>query len=1134
MFYQYLLIAFTHGTWHFARAESSTHCFIFEGLMMARKELSAQAANIKRAVETTATCTTATVDSLKSYLMLAQVPLPQNKTVLTGVRGPTPKGSQARAKHAPWSKFEKRLEVTGLEGSLDKKSISQLEEKIRLATEVANVTLKALTEAIKSPPPKENGPRKSPSKSSITNVLQPICANIASKMLEEARQSRCSFSAFSTSYLQGLRSQAESARVAFAALRSMHARSPAGNGTPSVQLESGMSALIGKLIALGFDDLALKELRILKTRLDQSLASLSANEETEQIQPQKPVEGKQTSRQGETLSGLLKFQVSNASSPLLALIVASQLQALKLIALKSSCHGVEAAVKHLQLCIPYSPANLIDRQIDSSSDSRTKAARHLELLAQSINALGANRSTSKDKENSGSSRSLSPHATLSVQTLALEVRLRSWKISGHRADILKELIQPFVRNLGSFRRLCTLPPKEKYQLAKTAFQSIFTDPELVKIPTSTSIEYPSRANSILDLYQLLADLAQECSSYEDAVQWLQSSTKLLSGSPVSSPRLCASFCRIASVRLRALINDTDDGRLLHSLFDAAESLQGDIKGEWAELEDLLLAVTSLRRSAFSIIQDHQKSLDKNNPEKDSEILDICSKLISLGVKFLIRFLGRTPGPRTDEKAVFRHEQQRTLVWNNAGPFFESVAAMARFSVASSKDDWERLDAALHECTKLAATLIDFEPHEISGSTDQGLKELNLVPLSNAYWYRYKNLKQNGGSDQQIRKALFLSTDILKNRPHSEKMAGGLPLKLERSGVVHEASKEFVNAAKLYAEALQLQMAGGLLRLAADDAATRPLSEVLGEKSDQCLLGRLLLAYPRVTLQIDGQTSELEPIFDDGGLSAGERGLLLEQQLAALISTLHIQSLSSTISGVLQSLTRKIFTVYTESEFPIRRLRVSIRLLRIHLTNSLAVEPEIMKQILSSTAPTLDPEHLNSDAGLCNFASHLLSTRALCVNLRAENIDVEGLEGLLASWSSMLRNCSDSASLQSQVDEISEWTLQLQSLADYLEMHGLGLHRVPVLHILIMAYEIMTPIEPSIIVSLYSALGLQYVRLGYSSQAGHILHKALRYPVDSEISWQATLRWNLVSAEYALGLGDVIKAFVALCSLDFPR
>lgn len=1103
---------------------------------MTRKELPALGANIMRVVGSSTTCTPATVDSLKSYLMSIDTPAPPENVVAPSSRRSKPGSQSARAVSGMANKHKKKPEVAIRQSPQDENSVLQLQEKFTLATEVINATLKALTEAIKTPSAKKPDQRKPLVKSiSGSNILktserssptplQPVCVNVVSSLVEETCRSRRSSSAISTVHSMGLRSQAECARIAFSALRSILSRRVVGIKMPYLQLENGMSALVGKLMALGFDDLAIKELRVLKRRIDHSIDSLSINGDLKPHSLQKTLESKPSSTKDLALASLLYFENTNADGPLLALMIASQLQVLKLIASKPTDSEAEAAFKHILLNVPHSPVNLIKRQLDASPESRVRVTRQLELLAQSTLRLSSIRSASPDGKNAEANNDLFAHTAFKIQILVLEIRSIWREIACHRNDILTELVEPFALYISNFRRLSAMNPEDTYEIAKTAFTSLSTHAEF-----GTTIKYStsgSRENPLLTVYQLLAELAQECYSYEEAIGWLERSTELLRSIPTSATRLCALLCRIASLQLRAFNKGTINRQLLSSLEEAVGSLRGDLRGESLELDDLLSVVATLRRLAFSVLQDHYKSSDKSKSEGSSEVVVQCSKLIILGVNFFIRLLGRSAGPKKTPKTGVRHEQRKSLVWNNAGPFFESVAAMARFSIATGLKDWERIDAGLQECFRLASALKDIEFIEVFDPTAQGLKELNLLSLSNAYWYHYQYLKQKGASSKEIQRSLQLSIEILKNRSCSEKLAGELPSKLEKYGLMCEASKKYVMAAKIFTEALQLQVDGGLSRLAAEAAASRPLIEIFGCKGSQHILGRLLIAYQRVVLEIDNQDSEIKLVFDCQNLPLSERGILLEQQLSAFASTLHVKSKVNTFSKALQDLVKTLLTVYTDSEFPIRRLRVSLQLLRIHFTHPTAVQPDMIEQILCSETSVLDSDCLSHDTGLSSFCSHLHNSRVLYSNMHIKNIDMEAVKRSLASWSRMLSDCSGLVSLQDWVDDTDHWILQLESFAEYLEAQGLELQRVTILHLLTVIQEIVTHTEPSAIASTYSTLGLQYARLGYSNQAGHALHKASKYLLGSENSGQVKLKWNLASAEYALGMSNIIQASVA--------
>jgi separase len=214
---------------------------------------------VKETVASTATCTAATVVALKGLLLTEiestgpgskQIARPSTKAKSVGASKKTPSDSRHQQLSA--------------------------KEKIALATFVINSTLKSLTEAAKPAPPstpckrdenlQQSTGRRALRRSMSTPLspLQPRTLNrVATSPNVLANKKKTSSASLST----GCLSTVECARVAFACLRSL--KTSIQDGDFDLQLENGTSALIGKLLALGLHEQALKEMRILKLRLSE-------------------------------------------------------------------------------------------------------------------------------------------------------------------------------------------------------------------------------------------------------------------------------------------------------------------------------------------------------------------------------------------------------------------------------------------------------------------------------------------------------------------------------------------------------------------------------------------------------------------------------------------------------------------------------------------------------------------------------------------------------------------------------------------------------------------------------------------------------------------------------------------------
>lgn len=1073
---------------------------------MTRKELPARAANILRGVASTTACSPATVESLRSFLAPSGTPPQQQKKPSAKTAQSPRKPPTAPPVKAVGARARKQPAVAVLEVTEEGQDAILAQERLALATEVANVTLRSLTEAIKRPPAqKKRTPlARSSSNASFSNgrnsrsqtPLQPICANrITDSPSKPCHSRRSSSTASVKDALEGLRAQAECARIAYATLRSMQGKEL--QMLPYLQLETGMSALITKLIVLGFDDLAVKELRILRRHLENS-GEPSAR---------KPVisggpisESENLDARAETLPGMLKFRNIDVSGALLALIIASQLHVLKIIASRRDASAVESCLQHLGLHVSYSPANLIQRQINPDApESQARAARQLESLTQVLLALCPLRSSTDDNKIGSSGNGPLPEAAFQIQLLALRIRYTWWELSGHQSNVSREMVSPFSRYLAIFRRKSRLGRREKYELAQSAFESIS---KCVQNITGF------REEMFFDIYQSLADLAQDALEHSEAVRWISRSRQNATQYGASRAQLCTLACRLATLQLRSADCNSDDV-ILMSLQEAAGNLTSDLQGESAELDELLVAVACIRKSAFSVVQD---SLRVSSTEL-SAIAEECRNIVLLCLQFMVRYVGNGSAPDENDKVLARRKQRERSADQVAAPAVESVVAMARFAAGAPPETWDRLEAGLRDCSKLVTRLEDGEEEARPDQIVNKRSSSCFVLISNAYWYRFLRLRQEAIDVKNLRESLRNSIDLIRGRPMNEKIEGFLTMKLERYGQIYENLRDYKKAADAYQEALATQIESGRLQAATEAAVNRSLPQVFESGGEFDLLSRMLLAYPSVALKAAASGEHLDPFYDPERLCDSERGVLLEQQLIAVVSFLLDRGPSTVVCNALHDLAENLLSLYTSKAFPVRRLRVVVRLLGLLLANPGVLRNDLQEQVLKESHNETKGGHY--DINLLQLLPHLSTSRIVLVTLYGETSDVEKLENVLVSWSRMVQEHPDLSSLQTQVYDLEDWLVQLEFLAQYLDMQGLDLLRVPVLQLLVTIHEATTSMQCSAIVSRLSALGTQYSRLGYSGRAGLFFHKAQKYVESSDIADPTTIRWQLSHAEYAL-------------------
>ena len=1082
---------------------------------MSQGDLPPRAVHLQRAVASTATCTAATVESLRSYLIPPMKPVNQ-RVKKAGRALPLAKEARsAKPTKGIGSRARKPalivVEVSGAEGQDKAKSEDnfQSQERFELATAVINASLKTLTEAIKNPSLQKTGTALSRrsfganldngSSTRSQNALQPICGNRVNNSPGKPSQSPRSSS--TDERIRGLRAQAECARIAFATLRSLEGV----GGSPDLpfsQLETGMSALIAKMIALGFDELAFKELRILRRRLETfrgtSHSSLTAVPD--------PVEGEYASESKlETLTCMLKYRNVDAKGPVLALIIASQLQALRILALRKDASAIEGALQHLQLDVPYSPANMIQQQLDPEIPaSRDKGALQLETLAKLLIALCPSASKLEDQTMSKSGQTVSPVTSFQLQSLAFRIQLLWWGISGHRGNVMTELIDPFSRCLSAFQRRSRQDKKVKYELAESTYETIIDSLQGVVNPED---------GTLFSIHQTLAELAEDSLQQDEAIEWFQQYRAGAIMSGASRTQLCTMTCRFAALQLRVLKPDSM-GDATRSLQDAASSLRSNLQGDPADLDELLIVVASLRKLAFHSFQENHKPSLTNPTEVSATFADECRDTILLCVNFIVRYLGNGSSGAESEKAMTRREQRRKAIVQIANPTIESVAAMARFSIRADQEVWRKVELGLRDCTRLVEGL----QQDNCSAKDDRPDSWGLAAISNAYWTRYLHLVRAAADTKSSMECLRTSINIIKNRPTHEKVAGHLPKKLEKFAQLYENMREYKKATGAYKEALGAYMGTDLRITLQESAATRSLEDLVGNNAELAQLSKIMRAYPRVALKAAEAGDELKMIYDPEELAPGERGVFLEQQLQSVSAILLDQGSTPNSQHYMKVLVNTLLSLYSEARFPVRRLRVLVRLLALRLTRSDAFDSHIQDQLCLEFDE--NPLVAHSDMGLLHYLPHLTATRRILITVCQPEPNIEDIETIIGSWNRLVQEQRDWHALQGHVCDITDWLMQLELLADYLEMQGLDLLRLSVLKLLATIHEGAIPIQCSILVSELTELGVQYARLGYSGIAGITLHKAQRYLGTADLPYETVIRWHLSYAEYALINGNL--------------
>ncbi|THY14260.1 hypothetical protein D6D01_08162 [Aureobasidium pullulans] len=972
---------------------------------------------VRNAIATPSSCAPATSTTLQALLAPAQDPTakPTKTPAKTTTRRPAPTRT-TRTKTASNAAPDATTTLTVL-------------ERYKLATEVVNVSLKVLTDATKTSP-SSSSPSPKPKKTALS----------------------------------GLTTVAECARIAFAHLRS--ARSATDE---SLQLEKGMLALSSKLVVLGMDTLAMKELRMLKACLHKRSegANLASTSEKE------------------TLATLLSLECRTTDVDVMSLAISYHLTVLRLIAKSGPPATIEASLPHLLLDNDISPASLMLRCAEQTKDN-TKAATHLDTVSKLILSMCPSPSASMDHDAQSFKTCASPHTVFKLQSTALLIQKKWWPLAGHKADLSRELHEPLVRFLDAYRRRVGDEGLDAYNEAVNAVAALV---DLDQKKSSVTNSLP------IALYRSLSALAESFGMQDEALRYTESMSLASDSTKNSSSTI---LFKIRSLALSLHRDAHLDPTSIRNQMKFCRSALKDDRPTMISMDDLLVELTKLRKITVKLLTPDLGR--QTTTEIDQQLSALCETACLCTSILLWCVKG------TDSK------EYANVASKLVSPFVSSSIYACK-SLISSHDHIEVILGNLEVCTQLIDLQSDSEAEHL------------VVNISNLLWrcFQLLNTASEEPSVLAIR-CLQTSVDVLRDRSPVYQEAGFLAAKLEKLGSVSKSCS-------IFAESTRVQLQSGVLRDLKQDANQKPLSTILQTHSKAQLLKRHLHEYHTIA----AKDSENISFFDDESMDRLERAALLEIQLALFEEDLFKPSHRRRITTDLQQLCNRILEIYDANDYPLRRARVCARVLR-YSNEFPGLIGEKTKEI-AMTSQIVDGS-LGQDHGLEPYAVYLRTSLSLTQAFQAKEASVEEIAKWTKALSLLSESTTDWKSIVTRVDDVDILVSELQFAASFLAMKGKDGSRLEALQALSHIHHLRPTPERSSILHASSQLALQYLRLGYSTEACRIIDSEEPLSSVPDIPVLAKLEWHLAKTETWTALGRIglaTKSMISAteCMRSFP-
>lgn len=1049
--------------------------------------LQGQADAVKAAVASVATCSPATTVLLKGLLLLKddEIANPTSRTTKAAkpITSTKPKLNSASSKPAGSSK------TTEATPELSAK------EKALLATHTINATLKCLGDAAKASIPAT--PKKTVtgeedlqktatrrrirrSNSAPMTPMQPRSTNQISASPDTAKKPTKIVSHAST----GCLSAVECARVAFLALGSL--QSTGKITLPELQLEAGMSSLVGKLINLGLMEHAMKELRGLKKRLDELMSS-----------PQKKTSKAIASTSACSISGVLDFGsgTTHISSQLLNLVITTQLQTLRVLAKLKNPRDIEASLPFLRDSNKSSPTSNLLLIARKSEVEKSKEARQLDTTSQLLFALTPSTSTNEDETSTERRLSPSPATALEIQVIALFTRLSWWRLADHQADVDKEIFSPLSKCIAAYVRRTSESQLDVYKVCVASFTKIQEQIALQKLePLKTS------KSPLASIYQMLAKLARELGSYTDALSWTEKGHSIIDPGQDSAAKCLSVSALLLAFRLRLAWRYPSQEALVDEVIDG---LQGSLRGDSTELDELLDSLVMARKSATYILIGNvvDENGKKYKPSKTlSERLEL---FVGQMPRFCLRWLGKRPSAQANTKEFLRFEQRRTALANLASQVLDSALMLAKTRIDEKRVAWDQLDSLLHECLALLDGLGELPSVEASHSYFSKISHLYYVQHQSLIALHPKPTKDDNGFSVALR-ALRRSIDCVKQRPRKDREKSHLFFKLERVIQLYRDARRFEDALSSLQTLRSVLIEDGVLASVAKALKNSPPRQAWSQNLEIKSLSWALQSI-----------AKMEKVWVDWTvhLEVAERAAALEQRLEFILSKggVGIDISDPSIQALLD--------LYTVERFPVRRIRVLLRLLISNVGNTSRVS--LIQPQLEEASGISEDADLGEDTSLKGTVMHMKALSTSIMALAHQNPDHSQILKSLDAWQTLLDGLGVEDELRQRIDDIPGLLEHLQSIADYGQMSNQSDLRLKASKLAFAFAQKSQEVDKAFLLDISAALALELTNVGQSQEARLILDQVA--DSCSQASEEPRLRFVLSQAQYFIELGNVEKA-----------
>jgi separase len=601
---------------------------------------------------------------------------------------------------------------------------------------------------------------------------------------------------------------------------------------------------------------------------------------------------------------------------------------------------------------------------------------------------------------------------------------------------------------------------------------------------------------------MLATMARESGNAEDALQWARKLKESMDSSAETAAKLCSIAAQLLAFQLKLNPAKYLQGDAL--LNEVLAGVQGSLRGDTTELDELLGNVSILRRAIIAILLGHVKDGKGATVHPPQEVKNSLEMFVLQCPRFCLRWLGKPPTPTSSTKDYLRYEQRRQLLLQSIHHTLDSAFMLAKTLLDEQRLGWDVLETMLADCLVLL---------EYMGELPMPAEATSYyVKISHFYYMKYNSVRQQPSSpstDSSALKALRRSIDCVKDRPTREREKAQLLFKLERMAELCKSVGRVDEALGALQGIRNCLADDGVLGAVAAALETRHPQVAWGLDHNTIVLCRTLISIARMeSVWMDWTTD----------FSVAEQAAALEHRLHFVL--LGTEKTSQPVN--LQDPTvDALLRIYIPTRFPIRRLRTLLRLLCAAIGDH-----ELFSSVTSIAADAvqLGQEDLGEDAPLAHYLPHMKALFASVTGLIDAYPDHQSLEQTLLVWRDLVDSHPTREGLEGCIDGIPDLLTHLESVADLLRLKGCQALLDSVVRLSADISRIAEGPKPEQFVSSHTALAVYLTDAGSSSRATQVFDMAEAFIGKAEDTpGYVAAELHLAYADYLITTGNAGKA-----------